>query len=85
MYALKMTKGTRLVVGANLKSYMEYYNLYHPHQGLNSIPEGRPPDFSGKIKPVLYGLNHHYYLMLKSCKTAIDRKLYNNIHHLFLI
>jgi putative transposase len=45
-----------------LKSYMEYYNKYRPHQGINSIPEGRPPDKIGKIKkkPVLYGL-HHYY------------------------
>ncbi len=46
-----------------LKSYMEYYNQYRPHQGLNSIPEGRPPDVSGKIKkkPILYGIHSHYY------------------------
>jgi putative transposase len=46
-----------------LKFYMEYYNQYRPHQGLNSIPEGRPPDISGKIKKksILYGLHNHYY------------------------
>ncbi len=46
-----------------LKSYMEYYNLFRPHQGLNSIPEGRPPDISGKIKkmPILFGVHNHYY------------------------
>ena len=25
-----------------LKSYMEYYNKFRPHQGLGAIPEGRP-------------------------------------------
>jgi putative transposase len=46
-----------------LKSYMEYYNQFRPHQGINSIPEGRPPDLSGKIKkkPILFGLHNHYY------------------------
>jgi len=46
-----------------LKSYMEYYNKNRPHQGINSIPDGRPSDVSGKIKkkPILYGLHHHYY------------------------
>jgi len=46
-----------------LKSYMEYYNKFRPHQGLGAIPEGRPPDVSGKIKkkPILYGLHNHYY------------------------
>ena len=46
-----------------LKSYMEYYNKYRPHQGINSIPEGKPPDVSGMIKkkPILFGLHNHYY------------------------
>ena len=62
-----------------LKSYMEYYNFvvlvrliqgldqnnkFRPHQGINAIPEGKPPDVSGMIKkkPILYGLHNHYYL-----------------------
>lgn len=46
-----------------LKSYMEYYNKYRPHQGLGAIPEGREPDISGKIKKksILYSLHSHYY------------------------
>jgi putative transposase len=46
-----------------LKSYMEYYNKLRPHQGINSIPEGKPPDVSGKMKkePILGGLHHNYY------------------------
>ena len=46
-----------------LKSYVEYYNQFRPHQGLNAIPEGRPPDISGKIKRMLmlFGLHNHYY------------------------
>ena len=42
---------------------MEYYNKFRPHQGLNSIPEGRSPDVSGKIrkKSILFGLHQHYY------------------------
>ncbi len=46
-----------------LRNYMEYYNKYRPHQSLKSIPEGKPPDVSGKIKkmPILYGLHNHYY------------------------
>ncbi len=46
-----------------LKSYMEYYNKIRPHQGINSIPEGKSPDVSGKIRkePILYGMHHHYY------------------------
>ncbi|HAK45346.1 MAG TPA: hypothetical protein DCO79_05435 [Spirochaeta sp.] len=46
-----------------LKSYMEYYNKFRPHQGINSIPEGKPPDISGTIKkkPILFGLYNHYY------------------------
>lgn len=45
------------------KISMEYYNGYHPHQGLGAIPEGRPPDASGTIKkkPILYGLYNHYF------------------------
>ena len=46
-----------------LKSYMKYYNQYRPHQGINSIPEGRPRDASGNIKkmPILFGMHNHYY------------------------
>ena len=46
-----------------LRSYTEYYNDFRPHQGINSIPAGRSPDVTGKIKrkPVLYVLHNHYY------------------------
>ncbi|MBI9104993.1 MAG: transposase [Spirochaetales bacterium] len=46
-----------------IKSFMEYYNHQCPHQGINSIPERKPPDVSGtiKIKPILYGLHNYYY------------------------
>ncbi|WP_168203512.1 integrase core domain-containing protein [Oceanispirochaeta crateris] len=46
-----------------LKSYMDYYNKFCPHQGINAIPEGNPPEISGKIikTPILFGLHHHYY------------------------
>ena len=49
--------------------YVQYYNMMRPHQGINSIPRGRPPDvvvsdFSTeniRSSPVLGGLHHHYY------------------------
>ena len=46
-----------------LRSYMEYYNQFRPHQGISAIPECRPPELSGKIKrmPILFGLHNHYY------------------------
>lgn len=42
---------------------MEYYNNFRPHQGIKSIPEGKPPDVTGNIKKksILFGLHHHYY------------------------
>lgn len=52
-----------------ITSYVEYYNSMRPHQGINSIPRGKPPDegtsdFSTKniiSKPILGGLHHHYF------------------------
>ena len=46
-----------------IKQYMTYYNHYRPYQGINSIPEGNPPDITGNIKnkSILFGLYHHYY------------------------
>jgi hypothetical protein len=49
------------------KSYLIHDNSgelkYFPYQGIDSIPEGRPPDITGKIKKktVLFGLHNHYY------------------------
>ena len=47
----------RLIVG------IDQNNQYRPHQGIHSIPEGKPLDVSGNImkKSILYGLHHHYY------------------------
>jgi putative transposase len=51
-------------------SYIEYYNNIRPHQGINSIPKGVPPDYEqcshelkGIVcsKNVLGGLVKHYY------------------------
>ena len=48
-----------------IKSYIEYYNNYRPHQGLKGIPNGSLEHLSkaGEIKqkPVLFGLHNHYY------------------------
>ncbi|MCL2722371.1 MAG: integrase core domain-containing protein [Treponema sp.] len=48
-----------------IKSYIEYYNNYRPHQGLKGIPNGSPPQkfTNGEIKQkaVLFGLHNHYY------------------------
>ena len=52
-----------------IAEYIQYYNTMRPHQGINSIPRGIPPDvvksdFSTeniRSKPVLGGLHHHYY------------------------
>jgi putative transposase len=50
--------------------YIEYYNNLRPHQGINSIPKGIPPDKSKCShhlkanlcsKSVLSGLHHHYF------------------------
>jgi transposase InsO family protein len=47
-----------------LKSYIEYYNNYRPHQGLHGIPNAPPvqPE-TGEIrkKPLVFGLHNHYY------------------------
>ena len=48
-----------------IKSYIDYYNNYRPHQGLKGIPNAPPTQSSktGKIKqkPLLFGLHNHYY------------------------
>jgi len=48
-----------------VKSYIDYYNNYRPHQGIKGIPNGLPEILSttGKIKqkPLLFGLHNHYY------------------------
>jgi len=52
-----------------LSEYVKYYNTMRPHQGIDSIPRGIPPDvevsdFSTKnvkSEPVLSGLHHHYW------------------------
>lgn len=48
-----------------IREYMFYYNNYRPHQGINSIPNGKDPPIykSGRIKKqsVLFGLHNHYY------------------------
>jgi hypothetical protein len=50
--------------------YVEYCNSTRPHQGISSIPKGKPPDLSlcshrlrGSVasKPALGGLHHHYF------------------------
>ena len=48
-----------------IRSYMDYYNNYRPHQGLKGIPNGLPAECSKtgtiKQKPLLFGLHNHYY------------------------
>jgi transposase InsO family protein len=48
-----------------IKSYIDYYNNYRPHQGLKGIPNGPPEQGSktGRIKQkrLLFGLHNHYY------------------------
>ena len=48
-----------------VKSYIDYYNNYRPHQGLKGIPNGSPEPSSNtgaiKKKPLLFGLHNHYY------------------------
>ena len=43
--------------------YIDYYNYYRPHQGINAVPCGYKPQEEGKIMkiPILSGLHHHYY------------------------
>jgi transposase InsO family protein len=47
-----------------LKSYIDYYNNYRPHQGLHGIPNAPPVQpGTGEIrkKPLVFGLHNHYY------------------------
>ena len=48
-----------------VKEYVEYYNNFRPHQGLQGIPNGPPDSLSktGTIKKisVASGLHYHYY------------------------
>ena len=53
-----------------VSSYVEYYNDLRPHQGINSIPKGVPPDYEqcdhelkGKVcsKTAVCGLVKHYF------------------------
>jgi transposase InsO family protein len=48
-----------------VKSYIDYYNSYRPHQGLKGIPNGLPEQLSKtgaiKQKSLLFGLHNHYY------------------------
>ncbi|MDC7242381.1 MAG: integrase core domain-containing protein [Spirochaetales bacterium] len=47
-----------------VKGYVEFYNTLRPHQGLgNNRPDGTEPEWFREIKskPVLFGLQHHFY------------------------
>ena len=46
-----------------VSEYIEYYNRYRPHQGIERIPSGRKSTGDGKIVklPILSGLHHNYY------------------------
>ena len=48
-----------------VKSYIDYYNNYRPHQGLKAIPNApqEPISKTGVIKQksLLFGLHNHYY------------------------
>jgi transposase InsO family protein len=47
-----------------VKSYVDYYNNYRPHQGLRGIPNAPPEQpQTGEIKrtPLVFGLHSHYY------------------------
>ena len=48
-----------------VKSYVDYYNNFRPHQGLKGIPSGPPgqgPETGDiKKKPLVFGLHNHYY------------------------
>jgi hypothetical protein len=57
-----------------LKSYIDYYNKYRPHQGLHGIPNAPPvqPE-TGEIrkKPLVFGLHNHYYI----CEMVRSKRL----------
>jgi len=46
-----------------IKDFVNYYNNFRTHQGINRIPNGYSEYASGAIKkkPILSGLYHHYY------------------------
>ena len=46
-----------------IKNYVDYYNNYRPHQGINRIPNGYSSSYNGPIKnkSILGELHHHYY------------------------
>jgi putative transposase len=52
-------------LGRIIKSYVDYYNNYRPHQGIKGIPNALPQQGSktGEINqiPLLFGLHNHYY------------------------
>jgi hypothetical protein len=48
-----------------IQKYVEYYNNYRPHQGIDQrIPCEKTENGNGKLKSfsILGGLHHHYYL-----------------------
>jgi putative transposase len=46
-----------------IKKYVDYYNKYRTHQGINRVPNGFCSTSHGiiKKKSILGGLHHHYY------------------------
>ena len=46
-----------------ISEFVEYYNNFRIHQGINDIPNGFAISKSGiiKRKKILGGLHHHYY------------------------
>ncbi|MDA3810629.1 MAG: integrase core domain-containing protein [Spirochaetaceae bacterium] len=46
-----------------IKKYVDYYNKYRTHQGINRVPNGFCSSNHGKIKmkSILGGLHNHYY------------------------
>jgi transposase InsO family protein len=46
-----------------IREYVEYYNIHRPHQGINTIPDGKHLSGTGNIlkDQILGGLHHHYY------------------------
>ena len=43
--------------------YVNYYNKYRHHQGIDDIPDKYVNAISGRVvwDEVLFGLHHHYY------------------------
>jgi putative transposase len=46
-----------------IRNYIEYYNHFRPHQGIDKIPDKPQSSTFGAIKKIqiLSGLHHHYY------------------------